>query len=364
MKIVVACDSFKESMSALQACKAIERGIHSMDSNIEVVCIPMSDGGEGSALVLNETLKGEKIYIEAHNAYLEKIETYYYRKEDVALIEMALVCGLEMIPIEKRHSIHSSSYGMGEVMKHAIEHGCTSLIIGLGGSATNDGGIGMLASLGCQFFDEQGKELEPVISNILKMKTIHWTSFPGISIQVACDVQNPYCGIHGATYTFGKQKGATQKELEYLETCLTHLNSLLKIHNAPCTGAAGGTSGALYALGAKLCSGIELVIQQTGFEQALMDADYCFTGEGSIDFQTKNGKTIAGIASMCKKHKIPLIAFAGRITHDISELYEMGLTSCFSITNEAKSLQDALKDGEICLEKTVENVIRLLKVKI
>ena len=358
MKIVVACDSFKESMSALQACKAIQRGIHKVDSSIDVECIPMADGGEGTSKVLNEFYKGNKIICNALDAYGREIEAYYFRKEDLAIIEMACVCGLEQIETVMRHPLQSSSYGLGQVIFHAIDHGCKTLLIGLGGSATNDGGLGMLGALGSHFYDEDHKELEPIIKNIPLIESVSLCSYPDVQIQVACDVTNPYCGLQGATYTFGKQKGATKEELGLLESYLCHLNTILNIHNHPRTGAAGGTSGALYAIGAQLCSGIELVMKHTQFEKRIMDCDYCFTGEGSFDEQSLNGKTISGIASICKKHAIPLIVCAGKVK--LNSCIEKGILACFSILNEISSLENALKEGEKNLEKTSENIMRLL----
>ena len=358
MKIVVACDSFKESMSALQACKAIQRGIHKVNSSIDVECIPMADGGEGTSKVLNEFYQGKKVTCQALDAYGREIEAYYFRKEDLAIIEMACVCGLEQIETVMRHPLQSSSYGLGQVIFHAIDHGCKTLLIGLGGSATNDGGLGMLGALGSHFYDEDHKELEPIIKNIPLIESVSLCSYPDVQIQVACDVTNPYCGLQGATYTFGKQKGATKEELGLLESYLCHLNTILNIHNHPRTGAAGGTSGALYAIGAQLCSGIELVMKHTQFEKRIMDCDYCFTGEGSFDEQSLNGKTISGIASICKKHAIPLIVCAGKVK--LNSCIEKGIVACFSILNEITSLENALKEGEKNLEKTSENIMRLL----
>lgn len=361
MKVVICPDSFKESLSSIEVCEAIEKGILKADKNISTVKIPLADGGEGTSGVLNSIYKGTKITLKAHDAYLRETDTYYYRKDNTAIIELAAVCGLEMIEKELRHPLNSSSYGFGEVIMHAINSGCDNILMGLGGSACNDGGIGMLEALGTRFFDFNHNEIKANIASIEKISYFELKKYPDIKFKAACDVKNPYIGPMGASYVFGPQKGATIEELDILEHKLQHLDSLFHLGKIESTGAAGGTSGALYLLNTELVSGIELILKESGLEKELQDADLCISGEGSIDSQSINGKTISGVASLCKKYKVPLICFGGRIASDLDSLYKAGVSAVFSICDRPKSLDEALKDGSFCLENTVYNVIKLVK---
>ena len=361
MKVVICPDSFKESMSSIEAADAIERGVLKADKNIKTVKIPLADGGEGTSTVLNEIYKGRKVTLKAHDAYMRLRDTYYYRKDNTAIIELAAVCGLEMIEKDLRHPLYSSSYGFGEVIMHAINSGCDNILLGLGGSACNDGGIGMLSAMGTRFYDSKHNELSAMIANIDMIDSYKLKKYPDIKFKAACDVKNPYTGKQGATYVFGPQKGADKQELDILENKLKHLDSLFHLSEIESTGAAGGTSGALYLLGTKLISGIELILSESGIEKELMDADLCISGEGSIDAQSSNGKTISGIAALCKKHDIPLICFGGRTDKNLDSLYCAGVSAVFSICDRPKSLEEALKEGPFYLEDTVYNVMRLIK---
>lgn len=361
MKILICTDSFKESMTSIEAATAIEKGIKKVMPLANCKIIPMADGGEGTSAVLNSIYKGKKVLLEAHDAYGRLCTTYYYRKDNTAIIEIAAISGLEMIPMELRHPLNSSSYGLGELMMHAINAGCTSLLIGLGGSACNDGGIGMLKALGTKFYDNNNNLLDVNISNIELINKVELKKYPDINIEVACDVNNPYTGKNGATYTFGRQKGASDKELEILESKLIHLDSLFNISNTKGTGAAGGTSGALYLVGGKLISGIDMILDKFKIDDELVDTDLCISGEGSIDSQSINGKTISGIAKRCKKHNVPLICFGGKIKGDMTSLYEAGVSAVFSINDRPKTLEEALKEGETALENCTENVLRIIK---
>lgn len=372
-KIVVAPDSFKESMSSIEACYEISQGLISgFNRTIEILSIPISDGGEGIYEVLMKANNAGKIECEAHNAYQERITTYYGYSETkkTAIIESALICGLESVPLDKRNPIYSSSYGVGEVIREAAVKGAKRIIIGLGGSATNDGGLGMLASLGTVFYNDQNEKISVSLENISQLHKMDISETKNllkeIEIIVASDVENVYIGKEGATYTFGKQKGATDTQLEYLENCLVYINSIVKnqfkinLARIPKTGAAGGIAGALYLIGAKLISGIELVLKETDFTHKIQGADLIITGEGSVDHQTLNGKTISGIANIAKQYGIPVIALGGRVAPDIHGLYDIGVTSVFSITNEAKNLEKALADGKRSLKETSINLARLL----
>lgn len=371
MKIIIACDSFKESMSAVEACQAVEKGIKSACSHVYCQCIPMADGGEGTTEVLMAATNSIPHFMKAHSHNGEVIDVSYGINEDgIAIMETASCCGIGLVPSEKRNPTKFLSYGLGEMIKDAVNNGAKEIIIGVGGSGTNDGGFGMLYALGVQFYDKDGKVLPLEYASILKIASLDLKRAKDLlkncTLSIASDVDNVFTGPNGATYTFGKQKGATDEQLNYLEKCLLHMQSVvfkqygIDLSLVSKTGSAGGIGGALYLLGADMISGIDLVLKVTEFEKHIQDADYIITGEGSIDSQTIHGKTISGIAKLSSKYQKPVIAFGGRITKDAQNLYDIGVTAMFSITNEAKSLSQALEDGKETLEITVQNVCRLI----
>ncbi|MFI3284898.1 MAG: glycerate kinase [Erysipelotrichaceae bacterium] len=371
-KFIIAPDSFKECMSAFDACQIIEEEIRLAFKDATIICKPMADGGEGIGKVLQKALNAEPVLLQAKNAYNKVVQTHYYLSKDTntAIIEMATICGLEMILPSERNLIKATSYGLGQLIKHAIDHGAQKVIVGLGGSACNDGGLGMLEAMGAQFFDHNNNAIPADMLHALQIKTINLNTvfdlFKNTEILIACDVDNPYIGPDGATRTFGKQKGGTSDVLDILENNLTYLNEVFiscfnqDLSKIAKTGAAGGTSGTLCLCGAQLCSGIDLILKETSFETYLMGADYCFTGEGSVDSQTIHGKTISGIASLCKKHDVKLIVVAGCVKKDVDPLYHSGVTSIFSIINEPKTLESALDDGKEALRCTIKNICNLL----
>ena len=373
-KIVIACDSFKESMSATVACQAIEKGIKDgYHQNIETILLPLADGGEGSAKVIGEAMHLPIVSVDTCNPYLEKMKADYYFDNDkkLAIIEVASSCGIDLIDKEKRNPTKALSYGFGTMIKDAIKRGSQEIVLCLGGSVTNDGGYGMLQALGAVFYDQNKQELPLTIDAIEKVKSIDISKIQELlgacKLNVASDVTNYFVGAKGATYTFGPQKGATQSQLEYLEHSLLSFNEAIKsslqidLSTIEKTGSAGGIGGALYCIGATLCSGIDLILELVNFKEVIKDTDYIFTGEGSIDGQTIQGKTISGVAKMAKLQQIPVIALAGRVTSEASNLYDIGVTAMFSITNEAKELKQALLDGEISLIETTRNIIKLIK---
>ncbi len=370
-KIVIACDSFKESMSAMAACQAIERGLkQGFKEEIETTLIPMADGGEGTIDVLKTAIAGEYRYYQVANHMNVMTEVEYVLKDDLAVIESAKVIGLDLIAPEQRDPTVATSLGLGLLLEEVINNGAKKIIVGLGGSGTNDGGLGMLMGMGAKVYDNQGVELTCEIASIKKIAKIDLEpaqkKVAGVEIIIANDVDNPYIGTNGATRIFGKQKGSSPQQLDYLESCLVHLNGVIKdemdidLGSVAKTGAAGGLGGAFYLLGSKMQKGIDLVLEMTRFEERIQGAAYVFTGEGSIDSQTINGKTISGIAKMTSAADIPLIGMAGKVDFDIDNLYEIGLTAAFSITNQPKTLEEALKQGEISLEMASKNIARIL----
>lgn len=372
-KIVIACDSFKESMSAMAACQAIERGLkQGFKDEIETTVIPMADGGEGTIEVLKTAIDGDYCYHRVVNHMGVLIDVEYVMKDDLAVVESAKVIGLDLVGPEQRNPTVATSLGLGLLLEEVINKGAKKIIVGLGGSGTNDGGLGMLMGMGARIFDAQGDELPCAIASIKKIAKIDLQpalqKVAEVEITIANDVENPYIGDNGATRIFGKQKGSSSQQLDYLESCLVHLNGVIKdamdidLGAVPKTGAAGGLGGAFYLLGSKMQKGIELVLEMTRFEERIQGATYVFTGEGSIDSQTINGKTISGIAKITQASNIPLIGLAGKVDFDIDNLYEIGLTAAFSITNQPKTLEEALEQGEISLEMAAKNIAKILEL--
>ncbi|MDT2760453.1 glycerate kinase family protein [Enterococcus xiangfangensis] len=375
--VVLAPDSFKESMSAQKACAAMERGIRKVLLDAEVIQVPMADGGEGTIDALVASTGGTRIEVEVSGPIpTEKITTYYGLLADkkTAVIEMAKANGLECLKIEKRNPLLTSTYGTGEIIKAALDQGVEKIIIGLGGSATNDGGAGMAQALGVHLLDATGKELSVgggALKNLAKIDGS--TIDPRIKtteILIASDVDNPLTGPNGASVIFGPQKGATPAMVKELDQNLAHYAAIIKrdlandIQMIPGAGAAGGLGAGLLAFtGATIRSGVELVIEYTQLAEKIAKADYVFTGEGGMDFQTKFGKTPYGVAQVAKKYNKPVFACAGFIGNQVETLYAEGITAIFGILAKASSLEEALQDGEENLERTVENIVRVLTIK-
>lgn len=372
VKFVIAPDSFKESLDAFQSANAMKDGIEKVFKDSMFELIPMADGGEGTSEVIINAQKGEFKEIEVTGPLGEKIEAKYgyIKTQEKAVIEIAAACGLELVAMENRNPLYTTTYGVGEMILDALNIGAKHLIIALGGSSTNDGGIGMLQALGAKAYDRSGESVGLGGKELAKIERLDLSNLDSrlknITIEVACDVENPLIGTNGATYTFGPQKGANTDILEELEKGMINYCKVIKkvcnidISNKPKAGAAGGLGAALMLLDCELIKGIEMVLKHTGFEEKLKDADYIFTGEGSVDAQTKYGKTIAGIANIAKKYNVPTIVLAGSVGDDISELYDMGVTAIFGIIDGPKSLDEALKDGYKSVKKTSENIARLL----
>lgn len=371
---VLAPDSFKESMSAKVACNAMERGIRKVFPNAKIIHVPMADGGEGTIDALVDGNGGTRIEVTVSGPLpTEKVTTYYGLLADkkTAVIEMAKANGIELLAEEKRNPLVTSTYGTGEMIQAALDQGVKTIIIGIGGSVTNDGGAGMAQALGVRFFDKDNRELLMGGAALATLSRIDTTDLdPRIKeteIIIASDVTNPLTGPKGASVVFGPQKGATPAMVEELDKALAHYAEVieqdlgLEIKEQPGAGAAGGLGAGLLAFtGAKMQSGIELVIELTQLEEKIVQSDYVFTGEGGMDFQTKFGKTPYGVAKIAKKYNKPVLACAGYIGEQVEVLYEEGITAIFGILAKASSLDEALKSGEENLERTVENIARVL----
>lgn len=371
-KIIIAPDSFKESMTAMEACHAIEEGIIKSGKQYQIQMIPMADGGEGTIEAIAQVLQSSFVEMNVHGPLKEPIKAKYLLlpRQNSAVIEVAEACGLNKIEPQDRNPLQTSTYGVGELIKDALEHDVEKIYVGLGGSATNDGGLGLLRALGAKFYDASGKTITEVkdLVHLEKMDLSNcFQLLQRCQLIVLSDVDNPLVGKDGATYVFGRQKGANKQQLDVLESCLQQFNKIVMkqfdvdLAKIKKTGAAGGMGGAFYLLGAQMQSGIQTILALTDFVTLCHDADYIMTGEGSIDSQTQNGKTISGILTIAREKNIPVIAFAGRVTNDIDSLYDLGLTAAFSITNEAKTLKQALQDGYKSLAKTAENVFRIIR---
>ena len=374
MKFVIAPDSFKESMTAKEAGQAIERGIKKIFKDGQYAIIPMGDGGEGTLQSLVDATEGKLEYLNVVGPLGKEVEAYYGISGDgeKAFVEMAVASGLQLVDREERNPMITTTYGTGQLIKAALDKGVKNILVCIGGSATNDGGAGMLQALGARLLDSKGKQIGFGGGELHKINTVDISELDKrideVRIEVACDVNNPLLGERGASRIFGPQKGATKEIVEILEENMAHYSEVIekqlgiKVDGIPGGGAAGGLGAALMAfLKGKLSPGIDLVIQYTGLENEVKDADLVITGEGSIDSQTNFGKTPIGVAKVAKKYGVPTIAFAGRIGDGIEDLYENGINSVIGILREASSIEKALGEGEINLEKAAENVARIIK---
>lgn len=371
---VLAPDSFKESMTAEQACLAMQRGIQKIMPDAICIHVPMADGGEGTVDALISARQGRKVEIEVCNSLLHrKVKTYFglIENDQTAVIEMALANGIHLLEKSQRNPMLTSTFGTGEMIRAALDCGVSKIIIGLGGSVTNDAGAGMAQALGARFLDVNG---QPVAVGGGQLNQIHRidlsqldTRLKQTEIIIASDVNNPLCGENGASYVFAPQKGASPEMVEILDQNLSHFADLVKqqlkidVKNIAGAGAAGGLGFGLMAFaGATIRSGVEIVIEETQLTEKIAQADYVFTGEGGIDFQTKFGKTPYGVAQVAKCLNKPVIAFAGYVGDGIEELYAEGFTAIFGIVDGACDLRTALKNGEKNLERCCESVVRLI----
>jgi glycerate kinase len=373
--ILLAPDSFKESMTAKEVCEAMERGIKKANSSITCVHVPMADGGEGTMQSLVDATNGKVHSLKVVGPLGNEVEAQYgiLGQGEVGILEMASASGIQLVSPDKRNPLITTTYGTGQLIKACLDHGVKKLLIGIGGSATNDGGAGVVQALGGKLLDIQGNELGFGGGELGKLNSIDLSNFDArlkdVVIEVACDVANPLCGEKGASNVYGPQKGATPEMIRALDDNLKHYADVIKkqlgkdVLNAPGAGAAGGLGAGLMAfLDGTLKKGIEMVIEYAGLEEKVKSADMVWTGEGSIDFQTQYGKTPLGVATVAKKHNKPVVALAGRVGEGIDILYERGIDSIFGILRGATSIEEALVKGQENIEKTSENIVRLMNL--
>ncbi|MXG73507.1 glycerate kinase [Escherichia coli] len=375
MKIVIAPDSYKESLSALEVATAIERGFREIFPSANYVKLPVADGGEGTVEAMVAATQGRIIHVPVTGPLGEPVEGFYGLSGDdqSAFIEMAAASGLELVPPSQRNPLKTTSWGTGELIRHALDAGVKHIIIGIGGSATNDGGAGMVQALGAKLLDAAQK---PVGLGGGELATLAHIDLTGLDkrlkacrIEVACDVTNPLTGEEGATAVFGPQKGATPEMIVNLDNALAHYAQVIArdldidVLNLSGGGAAGGMGAALYAFcGAKLRQGIEIVTDALHLADQVADADLVITGEGRIDSQTIHGKVPVGVAKVAKRFNKPVIGIAGSLTADVGAVHEHGIDAVFSVIYTICSLEDALENASENVRMAARNIAAALKV--
>ena len=377
MKFVLAPDSFKESMTAKEVCQAMENGIRKVLPDAKIISVPMSDGGEGTMDSLIDATNGQKYAVKVTEPLGTPVTAHYgiLGDQKTAIIEMAEASGLSYVPQDKRTPgtiKKTTTFGTGELINAALKHDVTRVIIGLGGSSTNDGGSGMAQAIGVKFFDHNDHEITQKLGGgdlkqITRIDTIDINpKIKKTKFLLASDVTNPLTGTNGASYVFGPQKGADQATAKELDENLSHYAKIIgqNIAQTPGSGAAGGLGAGLLAFThAKIYPGVKLVANEVHLAEKIKEADYVFTGEGGTDFQTQFGKTPYGVAQIAKKYDVPVISLAGYIGKGIDHLYDKGFTAIFGILAKAENIDQALKDGPQNVERTTEHVVRLIAKK-
>jgi glycerate kinase len=375
MKAVVAIDSLKGSLSSMEAGNAIAEGIYRADAEAKVEVRPLADGGEGTVDALVQGMNGSLRKVCVTGPLGEKVDAAYgiIEEEKMAVIEMSAAAGITLVPDEKKNPLFTTTYGVGEMIRDAIEKGCRKFVVGIGGSATNDGGIGMLQALGYDFLDSKGNAVPygaKGLEDLAEIRKEHvLPELAQCEFKVACDVTNPLCGPLGASAVYGPQKGATPEMVREMDQWLADYAKLAANCSEradaehPGTGAAGGLGFAFLTFtNAVLESGIKIVLEETKLEQYIQDADIVITGEGRLDGQTAMGKAPVGVAKLAGKYKIPVLAFAGSVTEDAGKCNEEGIHAFFPILRGITTLEDAMdaENARRNLMETVEQVFRLI----
>ena len=374
MDVMVLIDSFKGSMTSMEAGNAARDGVLRVYPHANVTVRPLADGGEGTTDALIEGLGGRKVELSVTGPMGKRVEAYYgiLADEKTAVMEMAQAAGITLVEKAQRNPGKATTYGVGEMIRDAVSRGCRKFIIGIGGSATNDGGIGMLRALGVKFLTKDGEEAGEGADALGK---IHFVSLEHLmpelkecDFQIACDVTNPLCGKDGATYTFGRQKGATPEIQNDLEAGMCNYRDIIKeqfdldMDNIPGSGAAGGLGTALMVfLNGTLKSGIETVLDLVDFDEHLKDVDIVVTGEGATDWQSVFGKVMQGVGVHCKKRHIPAVAIVGSMGSGAEDIFDYGIESIITTVNNIMLLSDALNHAEELYLGAARRMFRLLK---
>ena len=380
MKVVLAPDSFKGSLTAGQACEAMAAGVRrAAGDDVEIVSVPMADGGEGTVEALVSGRGGELVDVSVCGPLRERHSARFGVLPGAAgcggtaVIEMAAAAGLPLVPTEKRNPLATTTYGLGELILAGLERGCREFVVGIGGSATNDCGCGMAQALGVRFLDKTGREIAGPMTGGL-MGQVEAVDAGGLAHElaesrfvVACDVENPLLGPEGATYVYGPQKGAGEEELAILEANMAGLIGIveetlgIKVRDAAGAGAAGGLGAGLMAfLGARLEKGVEIVLRESGFRDKVDGADVVISGEGRIDGSTVFGKTISGVVRAAEEAGMPVIALAGSVGPGAEKVVDMGVRAILGICSGPMSLQAAMSEGGELLAHTAEQAMRLV----
>jgi glycerate 2-kinase len=372
MKIIAAPDSYKGSMTAAVAAAAITKGVHRAFPAAEVIRAPLSDGGEGLVSSLIDASGGRFLEAVVTGPLGEPVKACWGLLGDgsTAVIEMAAASGLTMVQNKERNPLISTTYGTGELIKLALNEGCRKIILGLGGSATNDGGAGMAQALGASLIDQNGVSLPyggAALADLDSIKTDSLDSrLASVEVLAACDVNNPLTGKEGASAVFGPQKGAQPAMVDKLDQALGHYAEIIRrdlgksVESVPGSGAAGGLgAGVLAFLNARLVPGIDLVLDTIDLEKELPDCNLVLTGEGRFDAQSAFGKVPVGLARRAKKYHVPVIVIAGSVAANIADMQQEGVTACFSMINEPMTLEDAIARGELLLQMATFQLVSL-----
>ncbi|KWW18196.1 glycerate kinase [Peribacillus simplex] len=373
MKVVIAPDSFKESLPADEVARAIQAGFLSIFPQAEYHLLPIADGGEGTVQALVSAHNGsiESVFVTGPLGIPVEAKIAFSNDGKTAFIEMAEACGLHLVPKDRRNPLHTTSFGVGELMLHALNHGAAELIIGVGGSSTNDGGVGMASALGYEFFDEQGKQVEGIGKDLFHITSLSDRNrdrrLDTVKIVVAADVDNPLTGRNGATYIYGPQKGLPKEMLNEMDQAMGRFHQIAgsymgtDVSSLPGSGAGGGMgAGLLLFTGAQIKKGIDLVLEHLKMKEICQDADIVIVGEGKIDSQTINGKAPAGVAK-CAPRKAKVIAICGSVGEGSEALYDHGFDAIFPTIPAMLPIENILSGAFANIERTSRNVAALLR---
>ncbi len=376
MKILIAPDSFKGSMSAETVCRITKKAAQDIFPAADIQMLPLADGGEGTCDALMEVLHAEAITCKVRGPLGDSVAARYGLLETgpvkIAIMDMASASGLTLVPEAKRDVFHSSTFGTGEMMLDAIERGCRHIYLGLGGSATSDGGMGMAAALGVRFLDEAGNLLDPVPAS---MEALHWVDVSALDSRIAetcitvmSDVKNPLLGPSGAVYVYGPQKGIPEEGLSKADAAMAHYIEKVEratgksLRHIPGAGAAGGLGAGLLAYTpCEIASGIETVLDLLCFDELLADTDVVITGEGRMDSQSAFGKVIAGVAGHCKSREIPCLVLAGSLGDGAEDMYELGVTGIMPLVDRITDLDEAIQYSEDNCYRAAVRMLRILR---
>jgi len=372
MNILVAPDKFRGSLEAVEVCRAIEEGILLAFPSADITSVPLADGGEGTAEILTRQAFGTKLKAEVRDPLGRLIEASYgiSKNKKTAFIEMAAASGLSLLTIEEHNPLLANTYGTGELIKHALDQGVQEIILGIGGSATTDGGTGMAAALGYRFYNEKNLLIEPNGASLIEIQSIDSTyadpRLNAVQITVACDVTNPLTGLNGAAYIYGPQKGASPEMVKMLDNGLRKLAEIAtetfgeNVSQNPGAGAAGGLgAGCLWFLNAVLKDGTSIVMEQTRLGQLIENADLVITGEGKVDEQTLNGKVVKGLADYCQKSGVPLAVVCGTLQITPEQVRAAGMTYAVSVLNRPMDLNVAQKEAFDLVKDATFHLVRL-----